>query len=333
MYASNKSYDKAQWKHEVRTKFRKGILNYLNDQYAFYQIVIPEYSINDFIERHYRKITGKVFSFEDTLQDRVLVYAERKTQPDGNGKSYTYDKSKDAHIDKDDNFLIIPGKGKDQLYKVVNIKLGEDYYRRTNRRVYLPKKEYKIELKGNNDYELLPKSHEDYQLGNIPIEKYALVGYYRSIEQLNWIRTNMIYNIRAQRRNKYVKLTESEMNANFLILHNEEHGTFIYAVKPASPYLLSKEELPKSDGYEPHHNFYMIYEIEDKSDALLDILVQTQKFIDFTQSKSPLAFKMSAIRKQAQIIPLPKLKYSLDDDETFISMVAEDFVLNYGKKD
>ena len=107
-------------------------------------------------------------------------------------------------------------------------------------------------------------------------------------------------------------------------------GTFIYAVKPASPYLLSKEELLKSDGYEPHHNYYMIYEIEDKSDALLDILVQTQKFIDFTESKSPLAFKMSAIRKHAQIIPLPNLKYSFEDDETFISMVAEDYVLKYG---
>ena len=332
MYARNKSYDKAQWKHEVRTKFRQGILKYLNDQFDFYQIVIPEYSIDDFIERHYRKITGKVFSFEDTLQDRALVYAERKTQPDGNGKSYTYDESKDAHVDKDENILIIPGKGKDQLYKVFNIKLGEDYYRSTNRRVYLPKTEYEISRRDNGEYELKPTSDEAYQFGILPTEEYALVGYYRSIEQLNWIRTNMIYNIRAQRRNKYVKMTESEMNANYLILHNEEHGTFIYAVKPASPYLLSKEELPKSDGYDPHHNYYMIYEIEDKSDALLDILVQTQKFIDFTESKSPLAFKMSAIRKQAQIIPLPKLKYSFEDDETFISMVAEDFVLNYGKK-
>lgn len=66
------------------------------------------------------------------------------------------------------------------------------------------------------------------------------------------------------------------------------------------------------------------------NDFLLENLVQTQKFIDFTESKSPLAFKMSAIRKQAQIIPLPNLKYSFEDDETFISMVAEDYVLKHG---
>lgn len=327
MYARNKSYDKAIWKREVRKKFRDGILKYLNDQFVFYQIIIPEYSIDEFIERHYRKITGKVFSFEDTLKDRVLVYAERRTQPDGKGKSYTYDETKDAHIDDEGSILVIPGKGKDQLYKVVNIKLGEDYYRCPNRHVYLPKIEYKILTRSNGKYELLPNSNDGYHLGIVHSEEYALVGYYRSIEQLNWIRTNRIYNIRALRRSKYVKMSEAEMNANYLILHNEELGTFIYTVKPVSPYLLSKEELPRSNGYEPRHNYYMIYEIEEKAESnnLLDILIKTQKFIEFSHSKSPLAFKMSAIRKQAEIVPLPILRYKFEDEDTFASMVAEDF--------
>ena len=78
----------------------------------------------------------------------------------------------------------------------------------------------------------------------------------------------------------------------------------------------------------------MVYEIGNKaeSDNLLDILVQTQKFIDFTESKSPLAFKISAICKHAEIIPPPNLKYRFEEEDTFISMVAEDFVFNYGKK-
>lgn len=328
MYAKNKSYDKAIWKSEVRKKFRNGILEYINDQFVFYQILIPEYSIDEFIERHYRKITGKVFSFEDTSKDRVLVYAERKTQPNGNGKSYTYDEAKDAHIDKNEKILVIPGKDEDHLYKVVKIKLGMDNYRRPNRGVYLPKTEYEISTRSNGEFELLPISEDSYQFGIVPSEEYALVGYYRSIEHLNWIRTNKKYNIRAQRRSTYVKMTEAELNANYLILHNEELGTFIYALKPVSPYLLSKEELPRSNGYEPHHNYYMVYEIEKEADSynLLDILVHTQKFIDFTKSKSPLAFKMSAIRKHAEIIPLPSLKYKFEEEDTFNSMVADDYV-------
>lgn len=73
----------------------------------------------------------------------------------------------------------------------------------------------------------------------------------------------------------------------------------------------------------------MIYEIEDKSDNLLDILVQTHKFIDFTEAKTPLAFKMSALRKQSQIIPLSELKYSLEEDDVFISMLAEEVTIEY----
>ena len=334
MYARNNSYDKAIWKREVRKKFREGILKYLNDQFVFYQIIIPEYSIDEFIERHYRKITGKVFSFEDTLKDRVLVYAERRKQPEGNGKSYSYDDTKDAHVVIEDNILVIPNKGKDQLYKVVNIKLGKDYYRSPNRHVYLPKTEYEISTRRNGEYELLPNSEDGYRFGIVPNEEYALVGYYQSVEQLNWIRTNMIYNIRAQRRSKYVKMSEAEMNANYLILHNKEYGTFIYAVKPIPPYLMSKEELPRSNGYMPHHNYYMIYEIEEKvhTDSILDVLVKTKKFIELTSSKSPLAFKMSTIRKYSDTILQTNLKYLFDDDDIFLNMVAEDLTINLNNK-
>ena len=325
MYARNKNYDKAQWKRDVREKFRDGILKYLNSQFDFYQIILPEYSIDNFIEIHYRKIVGKVFSFEDVLQNRVLVYAERKTQQNGNGKSYAFDEKKDAHIDKENNCLVIPTKSELKFYKVMNVKLGDDIYRSPNRCVYLPKVNYEISKKKNNEYELLPISIDSDQLGTTQFEEYALVGYYKSQEQLKWIRTNAKYNLRAQRRSKYVKMSEAEMNANYLILHNENLGTYIYKIKPASPYLLAKNELPQSDGYVPTHSFYMVYELEENSEpeTLLNILVQTKKFIDFTNTKSPLAFKMSALRSHAQIIPLQNLRYSFENDETFMNMVAE----------
>lgn len=328
MYARNKNYDKAVWKHEIREIFREGILKYLNSQFNFYQIIIPEYSVDDFIERHYRKIIGKVFSFEDISKKRVLVYAERKTQKEGKGSSYSYDETKETHIDS--NFLVIPGKDNIQLYKVVNIRLGEDIYRNANKRVYIPRTEYEISRRNEGEYELLPHSGDDYQFKHIQCEEYALVGYYKSLHQLHWIRKNMIYNIRAQRRSSYVKMSEAEMNANYLILHNKEYGTFIYAVKPISPYLMSKEEMPRSNGYTPHHNFYMVYEIEEKTntDSILDVLVKTKKFIELTSSKSPLAFKMSTIRRYAETISQTNIKYLFDDDDIFSNMVAEDLSIN-----
>ena len=138
---------------------------------------------------------------------------------------------------------------------------------------------------------------------------------------MNWIHTHGLYNIPAQKRSKNVKMSEAEINANYLILHNETLGTYVYIIKPGSPYLLAKDELPQSDEYVPSHKFYMIYDLDLKVEPneLLDILVKTQKFIDFANEKKPLAFKMSAIRKQAEIVPLQNL-----DEETFKYMVAED---------
>jgi len=162
MYARNKSYDKAQWKHEVRTKFRKGILDYLNDQFVFYQILIPEYFIDEFIERHYRKITGKVFSFNDTSEKRVLVYAERKTQLKGNGMSYKYDETKDAHVDK--NILVIPGKGKEQRYKVDNIILGENDYQEVRSEDYALVDQEKADVQEGT--QIIPFANREYTFNN-----------------------------------------------------------------------------------------------------------------------------------------------------------------------
>jgi len=122
-------------------------------------------------------------------------------------------------------------------------------------------------------------------------------------------------------------MSEAEINTNYLILHNENLGTYVRKIAPASPYLLAKDELPLSDGYVPSHKFYMIYDLDLKveSNELLDILVKTQKFIDYVNEKKPLAFKMSAIRKKkAEIVQLRYLRDLFEGEETFKDMVAED---------
>lgn len=329
MYAKNKSYEKVQWKHEVRDNFRKGILGYLNNAFKFYQILIPENSIDDFIELHHRRITGKVFSFIDVNHDRIIIYAERIDQLEGKGKSFNYDPDKHAHIAGDSNWLVIPTKSGDRHYKVQNVTLGSSTYKGLKRIVSLPKVEYDISKNSNNEYELKPKTMTSSQLGLCQIEQYALVGYYKSEEHLNWIKGNKIYNIPAQRRSSFVRMSEAEINANYLILHNEKLGTHIYKIKSLFPYLQSKDELPKSDGYKPGHEFYMIYDLDlNKSNELLRILTRAEKFKDFTKEKKPHAFKMSAVREQAEIIKLEYPNYSFEDSETLLKgMVAEDLFL------
>ena len=128
MYARNKSFDKVKWKKEVREKFRTGILEYLNNQFNFYQILIPETSIDEFAEKYYRRITGKVFSFDDVTSRRILLYAERKSQNEGHGDSYTYNSARDVHFDAEHNSLVIPCRDREEYIDVQSIRLGEDIY-------------------------------------------------------------------------------------------------------------------------------------------------------------------------------------------------------------
>lgn len=126
MYAQNKSLSKYLWKMEVRNKFRDSFLKHLNNLYDFYQILIPSNQIETFVEANYRKLQGKVFSFEVESVGRVLLYAERKPEqgsvPSNNsGKD---NGGKDVCVDKANKNLLI-GK---ESYPLMPIDLGTSSY-------------------------------------------------------------------------------------------------------------------------------------------------------------------------------------------------------------
>ena len=130
MYAQNKTSAKEAWKIEVRHKFRKKMLEIINKNFNFYQVIIPTNTIESFVEKHFRKIIGKVFSFTDADGNEVLLYAERKDQDKGKGKSFEYDENTCTH--EENGILYIPtNEGFDQ-YKVIKVELGENKYRNSN---------------------------------------------------------------------------------------------------------------------------------------------------------------------------------------------------------
>lgn len=133
-YAQNKSNAKAAWKIKVRKEFRAQILKFLNSEFVFYQIIIPEENIEGFVDKYFRKLIGKVFSFDDVDGNRVLLYAERKTQKEGNGKSFEYNEDTCTHV-VDDNTLYISADKCSDLFRVNKVaKLGESKFQNTNNR-------------------------------------------------------------------------------------------------------------------------------------------------------------------------------------------------------
>lgn len=296
-YAQNKSYDKAQWKHEVRKQFRQGILTHLNNAFSFYQILIPENDIETFVNTHYRKLAGKVFSFKDASDRHILLYAERRTQSEGGPESsYSYDKERDTHIEGDCR-LVIPGQKGEEEYRV-----------------------WKIESLGESGYVACK-------------EEYVLFGYYKDEGHLTWIQDNGMYNIRANQRGKDIKIGEPLICATHLILHNEKSGTHLFRIKGLNPTPVKKDDLPQSGGYKPSHDSYRIFEVEkENDDALLNSLLQSEKFrnIIIQQVKKPVALKLSGLRRTAQNKPIREFMHYLKNDENFLMSLVADNLVQYG---
>ena len=288
MYAQNKAYNKTLWKQEVRKKVRSGILKYLRDNFKFYQIMIQDKDIEDFVERHYRKIIGKVFAFEDILGKKVLLYAERATQSGGKGKSYSYDENSDSHIDGD--LLVIPTRNKAAIYRVESIVLAEDSYKDTSN--------------------LYPEV--------------AVVGYYKDKAHLDWILANGIYNMRTVQRGKAVPLNNAKIYASYLVLHNEEYGKYVFPIVGDTIYRIKKENLPIGE-YIPGNNEYFIYEIDTQSeiDDYLNVLVNSQRFEDKLKLKKPITINIDRLKEMAKIVSIDKWQYKINEEDTFMSLVAE----------
>ncbi len=142
MYAQDKKSAKQAWKIKMRERFRKGILDFIKDEFVFYQIIVPfddkaekpenDKQIKTFVNKYFRQLLGKVFCFNDADGNRVLLYAERKDQEKGNGKSFEYKEDECTHIK--DGCLCIPTSNGIDKYKVHTIdKLGESKYQNTNK--------------------------------------------------------------------------------------------------------------------------------------------------------------------------------------------------------
>lgn len=93
LYAAANESAKERFKSESRARFRKAIVALLNSEYKFYRIVLPSESIPEFVNRNFRPLAGKLFSYGETLllalekgyydnKDKLdLVKSQAVTQP------------------------------------------------------------------------------------------------------------------------------------------------------------------------------------------------------------------------------------------------------------
>lgn len=95
------------------------------------------------------------------------------------------------------------------------------------------------------------------------VDEYVLLGYYRTDEQLNWILDKKKYNVRAGRDRGSLELSPSVCAANNMLLYGHK-GIYKFRLKPNSIRVWSKEDFVKCEYKNPHHDFYLVFFIEEQ---------------------------------------------------------------------
>lgn len=273
-YARNRSNDKAAWKQKVQKQFRDDILEYLNGAFDFYQVNIQENNIEGFLERYYRKIQGKVFSFVDSQNHRILLYAERKHQDQGKGKSFEYDVLNDAHV-LNGNMLLIPMNDFVVSYDVMQKKLGEDTFE------YIENDRTIVEMKkirdGEDTLSMVAQPvavYEPYFNPASHSEDVILIGCYKNAKHKNWIETENKYNVRLNQSRSSVKISNKLIGeAKFFVLYDFDNPSSYQVLRLGNvKWFADKENMGKMGYPNPGSKEYLLYELQGKMDsAVIDV--------------------------------------------------------------
>lgn len=84
----------------------------------------------------------------------------------------------------------------------------------------------------------------------LPNETYVLIGYYRTEEQLAWIKENNVYNFRAGFRNGSLHLEKEVVTARYILLHHGSNKPIFMKMSKKGPVVSTRAELLRK-GY-PH---------------------------------------------------------------------------------
>lgn len=101
-----------------------------------------------------------------------------------------------------------------------------------------------------------------------------------------------------------------------MVLHNEEYGNYVFPIVGDTIYRIKKENLPIGE-YIPGNNEYFIYEI----DEYLNVLVNSKRFED--KLKKPITINFDRLKEMAKIVSIDKWQYKINEEDTFMSLVAE----------
>lgn len=111
--------------------------------------------------------------------------------------------------------------------------------------------------------ENIPEAH-GHNRELIPDETFVLIGFYKSVEQYNWIKKHRLYNYRTGLDRGSLILDKETIGAKYLLLHTYKQPITddIWRITSSGPKVLLKNDLIERGYPAPSHEHYLVYEIE-----------------------------------------------------------------------
>ncbi|MBP9994877.1 MAG: hypothetical protein KBT67_08090 [bacterium] len=230
----------------IRDKFREDLISRFNKLYDFWIMAPKSKDIQSAVDKHFRKILGKVFRPYQNENDNLLILALEKLSAEE-----LKDESKREKHDVETIELL---KELQEDFIVRPHRLGEEpsmYHLQFVR-------PYSFENEKEKFNELFQAAESPAVYGK---QRIYLVGCYKSKEHYNWIKNNKLYNVRLGERRGAVNENDSfVVCATHLVLYNFDNPEEfeVWRLKD-EPKVSDKEKMESLDYPNPKGEKYLLY--------------------------------------------------------------------------
>ena len=281
--------DKSIQEH-IRKKFRDDLRNRFNLLYDFWILTADKSNLQVSIDKHFRKINGKVFCPYPEQNPPLLYLALEKEKADAAGQSADFMMFRAT---KADDLALIAALEEDfDVYKLP--KLDDDPAEVIKKEKESRKEQHSYDFY-QNQYGALSVAAESEPTYNASLnienhqETVFLIGCYKNPEHLKWIEENQKYNVRlGDRRGAVKKDDEQVVTARFLVLYDFENPSTYSVYRLGNRQWAYKIEDMKKLGYPtPKGEKYLLYELVGNP---IELGIDIQKILEDKEVKkdSPL---------------------------------------------
>lgn len=261
--------------NNIRTRFRDDLISRFNKLYDFWIMAPKSKDIQSAVDKHFRKIIGKVFRpYQDEGKMNLLILALDKLSEE--------DLKDESKCEKHDAETLDLLKELQQDFIVRPHRLGEEpmiYHLQFVR-------PYSYEDKKGDFNKIFQVAEDRVEYG---IQRIYLLGCYKSKDHYDWIIKNKLYNVRLGERRGAVDENDSfVVCATHLVLYNfDDPEEFEVWRLNDEPKVSDKEKMESLDYPTPKGEKYLLYELVDES---LKLEVDLSKILETkeVQKGSPL---------------------------------------------